>query len=357
MAKRRTISLYWKCQLAGWSITSAYWALTAYIAAPNRFLTGLAWVYFIFDVLVGIAITHLYRLIADINGWVRLPLKKLAAYLVPAMLLAGVVYMALIVIKNYYARLLFGVGMEDSLAASFRHNWLPIFVTGIRLMAIWMLAFHLYHFARLRIESTRESARLQIANREAALNNLSAQLNPHFFFNALNTIKSLVSSDPRQARRAVDLLSELIRESLYRKENDLLIPLQEEISLVNDYLELEKIRLEHRLVYAVDVPDMLLQKKIPRWCIQTLVENAVKHGIAKTPGGGEIFIRIHDEPDALCIMVENPGLLSDTSDLSGGIGLTNLKERLCLHYRTGASVMLCQAEAGTVQALLRIPFA
>lgn len=113
-------------------------------------------------------------------------------------------------------------------------------------MSVWILAYHLYHYAQREISAVKENARLTIMTKEAQLNNLSAQLNPHFFFNSLNTIKFLVEEDPGAARRAIDLLSDLLRSSLYRKD-DMLITLQQEIDLVKDYLELEKLRYEERL--------------------------------------------------------------------------------------------------------------
>lgn len=147
-------------------------------------------------------------------------------------------------------------------------------------MSIWVLAYHLYHYSRLEIETVKENARLLMMIKEAQLNNLSAQLNPHFFFNSLNNIKFLVLENPSSARRAIDLLSELLRNSLNSNVGRL-ISLNDEIDLVRDYLELEKIRFEERLQIQIEINAAASQYSILPLSIQTLVENAIKHGIER----------------------------------------------------------------------------
>ena len=101
-------------------------------------------------------------------------------------------------------------------------------------MSIWVLAYHLYHYSRLELETVKENARLSIMIKEAQLNNLASQLNPHFFFNSLNNIKFLVLGNPTAARRAIDLLSDLLRNSLNNNMGRL-ISLEQEIELVKTF--------------------------------------------------------------------------------------------------------------------------
>jgi len=222
-------------------------------------------------------------------------------------------------------------------------------------MAIWILAFHLYHYAMMQIRIAKENARLQLAAKEAQLNNLSAQLNPHFFFNSLNSIKALVASDPEGARRAIDLLSELLRNSLYQ-QNNMLIPFNEEMALVNDYLELEKIRFEERLCYQIDVDKEQENWPVPPLSIQSLVENAIKHGIAKSINGGLVKIEVKEMESFLRITMQNPGVLKD-EEVAGGIGLPNLQSRLRLQYGDKASLTLTQLPGEIVSTVLNIPAA
>ena len=296
--------------------------------------------------------THAYHQFAHARGWIRLGLPQLPRRMIPAIIITGMIYMAMIVIKNYYVKVCFGYHFERSLFDSFKHNYLVVTATGIRLMAIWILAFHLYHYAVLQINTTRENARLSIIAKEAQLHNLSAQLNPHFFFNSLNSIKALVATEPRKARRAIDLLSDLLRNALYEKDT-FLVPLSDEIGLVNDYLELEKIRFEDRLTYVTDIDEGLQGWQLPPLSIQTLAENAIKHGISKCPIGGRVHIKVEKEAEHIRVMVDNPGRL-DQNDASG-LGLKNLRERLSLHYNNRASLALTEIPGDMVSATMIIP--
>jgi len=343
--------LYWKCQLIGWACAAAFWEVNAFLDGGFNLSIGL--VHFILDVVIGIGITHAYRSFVVVRGWLRLDLKQLAWRIIPAILLTGLAYMAAESVKNYGIR----VGADRHFAQPFtgflRQNFLILTATGIRLMAIWILAFHLYHYALLQIKTSTENARLLLIAKEAELNNLSSQLNPHFFFNSINTIKALVASDPDKARRAIDLLSELLRTSLYHRDR-LLIPLSEETDLVSDYLELEKIRFENRLCYDICVDKSLADRHLLPLSIQTLAENAIKHGIAKYTGGGLVNIKVEKKAGLIKVTVQNPGLL-DINDRANGLGLGNLRDRLALQYGDQASLTLRQLPGEIVSAVMLIP--
>lgn len=236
-------------------------------------------------------------------------------------------------------------------------------MAGIRLMAIWLLAHHLYYYGKREITLARDNARLTLAakdaemrlalfNKDAQMNSLQTQLNPHFLFNALNTIKALVVDDPSLARRGIDLMSELLRSSLYN-DGSTTQSIQEEIDLVTDYLELEKLRLEDRLQTAITFPTELVEVPILRYSIQVLVENAVKHGISRQRLGGLLRISISEDHDWIKISVENPGTLAMTTSTSG-LGLKNLKERLHLYYQGKADLQIGEHD-GTVTASILIP--
>lgn len=349
--RKINISLYWKCQLIGWLSAAAYWAFTAYLAGD--FNVGLGLTYFLLDIVIGIAVTHAYRQFAHAKGWTSLDLPQLPGRIIPAIVVTGMVYMLLVIVKNYYARMFFYTPIGYSFADSFKQNFIAITATGIRLMAIWILAFHLYHYAILQIKATKENARLMLIAKESQLNNLSAQLNPHFFFNSLNTIKALAATDPASARRAIDLLSDLLRTSLYGRDS-LLISLGEETGLVNDYFELEKMRFENRLKYTIDADKDLTSHLLLPLSIQILAENAIKHGIAKCIDGGCIHIKMEKVADSISITVQNPGKL-DASGLRTGLGLKNLEERLMLQYGNRASLNITQVATDLVSAIMIIP--
>lgn len=351
MKGNKDISLYWKLQIAGWIVTSLYWPYTAFF--NSNFIWSIGIADFILDVAVGITITHLYRQLALKNKWHRLDLHALISRIAIAIVALSLLYMMLITAKLYIIRRLLLPGYSLSFGAFFESARLQIFITGTRLMAVWVLAYHLYHYSRRELETVKENARLSLIAKDAQLNKLAAQLNPHFFFNSLNNIKFLIAENPELARRAIDLLSELLRNSL-NNNADRLISVQDEIHLVKDYLELEKMRFEDRLRYSIDCDPNTLQQFIPPLIIQTLVENSIKHGIEKRKDGGCIQVNVERAHGSIDIRVQSTGILSNRDRMTG-IGLNNLIERLYLQYNGHASFDLIQTDNTTVTATIVIP--
>jgi LytS/YehU family sensor histidine kinase len=216
------------------------------------------------------------------------------------------------------------------------------------------LAYHLYHYYQKEVITAKENAKLSLIAKQAQLDNLSAQLNPHFLFNSLNSIKSLVIENPDTARRAIDLLSDLLRSSLYEKDKDL-ITIKNELALVQDYIELEKLRFEERLTIDITLDKTLENFKIPSLSIQLLVENALKHGIDKIIEGGLVSVKISKENNQLYIQVQNPGKLS-LNDSLNGLGLKNLKERLEIQYKNKAFFSLKELDKNIVEATIILPY-
>ncbi len=332
-------------------MTSLYWGFSAYF--NGNFIWGLGLADLILDVSIGITLTHLHRNFALKKGWNKLNLKILVPRIVLSVLVLSVLYVFLIVGKLYLVRLFILKSSTVSFFEFFKSAQLQIFITGVRLMSIWVLAYHLYHYSRLELETVKENARLSIVIKEAQLNNLSAQLNPHLLFNSLNSIKFLVLENPHSARRAIDLLSELLRNSL-NSNIGRLVSLNDEINLVNDYLELEKIRFEERLQINIETRLNLSEHLILPLSIQSLVENAIKHGIEKRKNGGYISVTVEEENDFIKISVQNSGKLSNEIKDSG-IGLNNLRERLLLQYNGKASFEIGNREDETVLATILIP--
>lgn len=350
LEKKNYISLYWKCQLIGWSVAALYWAFQGW--GNDGFRLDLALIQFVLDVAMYILITHLYRNFSNRNHWQDLSLEKLIWRMLIAIPVMGIFYAVITITKLYFVQSLFVGNAFQSFPYFVGFSGAGILMAGIRLMAIWLLAYHLYHYAKREIRLSVENAQLELSFKQAQLDNLSAQLNPHFLFNALNTIKSLVYTDPDHAGRGIDLLSELLRSGLY-KGRDMLIRLKEEIAMVRDYLELEGLRMEERLQYELDIDVSLSGIMVPRLCIQTLVENAVKHGIALAKQGGRIDVIIVEEDGFLCIRVLNPGRLVYDETIEG-IGLRNLRERLNLSYQQRSVFDLYEIEE-KVCAEIKIP--
>jgi hypothetical protein len=358
LKQQKSISLYWACQLIGWSLAGLFWGFSAWMQMytgghSGQYSYTLALFHFAFDIGIGILITHVYYRLAHRFNFTHLKVQSMPARLIPAVLLMGFCYMLLVTVKLYAARYYFTFAHSESFWDFFRQNYLVLLATGIRLMAIWVLAFHLYHYAMMEISTATDNARLQLVARDAQMQQLSAQLNPHFFFNSLNSVKALTNTNPAKARRAIDLLSDLLRATLY-SGNAGLISLHHEIDLVNDYLELEKIRFEERLQFTIDIEEGIEHYLIPSLSIQTLVENAIKHGIASQKNGGEIEIVIKKIGEKIHITVLNPGKLGSVGN-QHGLGLKNLEDRLLLHYQNQARFVIEQVYGDKVSSTIIMP--
>lgn len=351
MTKKTSLSLYWKCQIIGWSIASLYWTFIGFSGGQFNIFVGF--LQFLSDVFAYILLTHLYRNFAIRNSWQKLSVNQLLIRIIPAIVVMGSAYLLVTMTKVYLFQLLLKPETTTPFIIFFQSNWLNMFMAGIRLMSIWILAYHLYHYAQREINIAKENARLSVLTKDAQLNNLSSQLNPHFLFNSLNNIKALIIENPGSARRAIDLLSDLLRTALYSKESGL-TSLKAELDLVGDYLELEKLRLEERLQFCIEADDTLNNILVPRFSIQNLTENAIKHGIDQQKDGGFISIKIRSADLFTSISIQNPGKFEDKK-IPKGLGIKNLTERLQLHYKGNAKLTIINQDGGSVLSTIIIP--
>jgi two-component system, LytTR family, sensor histidine kinase AlgZ len=196
------------------------------------------------------------------------------------------------------------------------------------------------HYLILELEASRaaqtQALELQLHSRDAEVKALRAQLQPHFLYNALNSINSLIGSDPKAARRTCVQLGDLLRRILSLGPKDS-IPLSQELELVEALLQIEKVRFGDRLEYRVDVGEDARERAVPPLLLQPLVENAVTHGIAGMLDGGTVQVGGALESDQLRLWVENPRDPDSGSRRGTGIGLENVRRRVqALFGREGA---------------------
>jgi len=178
-------------------------------------------------------------------------------------------------------------------------------------------------------------------------------MNPHFLFNALNSIRALTAGDTSKAQEAITRLSSMLRYTLQAGASQT-VPLSAEIQMVSDYLAVESIRLEERLRVSMRIDPKSEGIQVPTMLLQTLTENAVKHGIAKLQEGGEICISSVVNNGTLKIDITNSGRLESTHD-STKVGLSNATERLKLLFGEKASLTVQSRTAETVTAEMIIP--
>jgi LytS/YehU family sensor histidine kinase len=180
--------------------------------------------------------------------------------------------------------------------------------------------------ARLREKEAAEERAQKLAT-EARLRALEARIHPHFLFNTLNSISSLIAVNPARAEQIVGRLATLLRASLDNSDQPL-IPLRQELAMVESYVDIEKVRFSGKLNGSVNVPAELQEAKVPPMSVQSLVENAVKYGITPLNGGGEFLIIACAENGNVRIEVRDTGPGFDLSAVPAGHGLDNLVERL-----------------------------
>ena len=216
---------------------------------------------------------------------------------------------------------------------------------------------------RLSLERFEQRLRQEEIERlaaEAELRALRAQINPHFLFNALTTIGYLIETAPPRALKTLLRLTSLLR-SVLRSDGEM-TTLGRELELVEQYLDIERERFEERLQVQLDLPEQLRTLAVPCLIVQPLVENAVKHGIARSIGGGEVRVaaRLEGAPprQMLRISVENTGapLVGDLEARSARVGLNNVERRLAGHYGEAAALSL-GTENGVTLAEVRVPVA
>lgn len=224
-------------------------------------------------------------------------------------------------------------------------DW-PNFLFAISRSIILFLMWCGFYYAFVISEKSRKQEILHLkweaSKNEIELKNLRAQLNPHFLFNSLNSIRALVGLNPSQAKTSVTQLSTLLRRSINLGKMKV-IPLKEELELVKIYLELEQIRFEERLQTEFQIAPESLSCEIPPLMIQTIVENGIKHGISKSIEGGVIKVCSEIKDSGLEIKISNSGMLELNSETSG-IGISNSKKRLNLLFGANANFSIYQEE-------------
>jgi LytS/YehU family sensor histidine kinase len=193
---------------------------------------------------------------------------------------------------------------------------------------------------------------LELKSIQAELKVIKSHINPHFIFNALNSIRALVDENPARARKAITELSNILRSSMQAEKIEV-VPFEREINIVKDYLELEHIRFEERLHISYRLDERTFERPVPPMLIQTLVENAIKHGISKNVEGGEIDITSTIIDGFHMILIRNTGQLNGV-DQSKGFGLVSTESRLKLLFGNRAQFDLKQID-GNVEAKVLIP--
>ncbi len=328
--------LYWTAQFVGWLTYAALSILATYAQAPEEIQFDF-WMSLLFLLTSGIAITHWMRWFILRNGWLDMNFLRI----IPRILLVSITCSIVLTLLITGFSNIFNIEQDQSILSDSPTLKFVMNVLGaLMLMALWNLIYFTYHYFRKSHDQELHNLQLQSSQNEIELKNLRSQLNPHFLFNSLNSIRALIDIEPNAAKKSVTALSNLLRSSLVFGKNEF-ITLGEELEIVKNYLDLEKIRFEERLIVVWELDPTLKGFMIPPFLIQTQAENAIKHGISKIVAGGQIIIKTGKiEESTIRLSVINNGELRSEVDL--GIGIENTKRRLDLLYDGRARFSLIQ---------------
>ena len=229
--------------------------------------------------------------------------------------------------------------------------WWDIIFTFI-LIALWLLLYMIWHYLERNRKDEVDRLNLEKTVKELELKTIKSHINPHFIFNSLNSIRALVEENPKRARTAITELSNILRSSLQVEKLET-VPLHKELDIVRDYLALEQMRFEERLKVEMDIDEDTLEQRIPPMMLQTLVENAIKHGISKRINGGTIRIISKFAGKDFELIVQNTGVLEQKDN--EGFGFKSTRDRLKFLFNGNAYFKVEEIAGTKVQSKIVMP--
>jgi two-component system LytT family sensor kinase len=347
-------SRYWLCQLIGWGSFSLINILFAYSfdkldTTTDRLLVfGRLGIF----VILGLILSHIMRMvIIGLNVLQRKLEKQLVYFIVITLFfsLAGSFFDMLSLMQ---------FDLLNKNEKEFLGNKILLVVSGafyfFIYFFIWNLIYFVYHYITKSRKQQLDTLQLESLVKELELKTIKAHINPHFIFNSLNSIRALVDENPERARTAITELSNILRSSMQADKSET-VSLEDELYIVKDYLALENMRFEDRLKIEYDVDEDTLDQPVPPMMLQTLVENAIKHGISKQINGGVVRVSSGFKDHYHELSVQNTGYLNGARN-GEGFGLSSTTDRLTLLYGNKAKFEIKQVTPSMVEAKILIPF-
>lgn len=332
------LNWYWIFQLAGWNIAAMLSLLSLSRAPLSWAILGVCW----WGAASGLLLSMAWRRVLQRRGWIH---GRFAwQYVLPALMPLALAQCALAGL---------GYVMLQPFGPVTSLNWLPsALISWFTTFLVWTVLYSMVQSLRRASRFEAEALRLEVLAKDAELRALQAQVNPHFFFNSLNSVRALVFENQAAAAGMVDQLAALMRYTLQSNRHDT-VPLADEWQAVQTYLAIEAIRFEARLRVTLAFEAGLDAVRIPPMALQTLVENAVKHGVEPCLNGSEIAISARRHDGMVRITVANTGVLRAPSG-SPRTGLANARQRLHLALGPAATLSLDERD-GAVHAVLLLP--
>jgi sensor histidine kinase YesM len=343
----KKISAYWWCQIIGWG---ANLMVNVFFAWTFRgIISGL----FLWRVLIltalGLLLTHFMRWVLIRLNVLQKTFDRQAVYFVT--ITASFAFLLASLQQILYTQ--FNLFEINELKFSFTSRLLGNSFNSFVTLLVWNLIYFIYHYVERVRNQQIESLRAESLIRELQLQTIKSHINPHFIFNSLNSIRALVDENPSRARTAITELSNILRNSMQTEKAET-VPFEKELNIVKDYLALEQMRFEERLKVIFDIDEDTLDQPVPPMMLQTLVENAIKHGVSKNISGGEVkiisrFNNFHHE-----LIVRNTGKING-SYINDGFGVSSTVDRLKLMFGDKASFVLKNSDDSQVDAIVSMP--
>lgn len=338
---------YWFCQLIGWGVLGLLSILSSSLSDWHSAVRmGSAK---LICTVAGLGLSHLWRRQLQGRGWLERPQRLPLAAIV-----SGVALLSLL-----QTGVLLGADLSVNHAAIFDATQVEVAVSLILILLAWFVVFAIwtlcYAVALSRRRANRfelEKLQLGVSIKDAELRALQAQINPHFFFNCLNSIRALAYQDADACAHAINALASMMRHNL-QTHHTALVPLADELKAVKAYLAMEQLRFDERLVFSAHLEDGLGAIRLPSLVLQTLVENAIHYGVERSSTPCQITLEARRRAGAIELCVANQGQLSEHSQ-STRLGLANTRQRLLLQCGPEARCTLTAA-AGWVYATIVLP--
>lgn len=345
---------YWLFQAIGWggfSMISLFFAYSFDQLNTREQLTQVFGRLGIF-VILGILLSHFMRSLILSVDLLQKKLEKQFIYFILVTLLFSIIG------STIYMQVLQNYNLLNKREHEFLDNKVLLVASGVFnffvYFFIWNLIYFIYHYVTKSRKQQLDTLRLESMVKELELKTIKAHINPHFIFNSLNSIRALVDENPQRARKAVTELSNILRSSMQTEKMET-VPLERELLIIRDYLALESMRFEDRLRVEYDIDEDTLNQPVPPMMLQTLVENAIKHGISHQISGGFVKVISAFTGNYHTLVVQNTGELNPSEESQDGFGLSSTTNRLNLLYGSKASFEIRQVNGSMVEARVQIP--
>ena len=347
---------FWSYNLGGWSIAALYLYFSDLLDLEKAG-KNIAQIFIFSFIVIGAFLSALLRSFMKRIQSTEASLISFTYKIVALSILFGTLQAFALTMTTYIY--IYGV-LGDAVLINTQHIFSGsyYFYKSLTWFSLCFILWSLIYDASIsqRNKSLNTLKQLQLENnmRKVQLDTLAGKIDPHFIFNALNNIRSLIREDSEKARDAVLILSDILRSPIAKSSQEK-VSIIEEMQLVRNYIALSKIQLETRLNYKEIINIELKTALIPSMMLQILVENAIKHGISQLPEGGVLILEINVEGQELICRVSNTGELANKSKAEGfGVGISNIQERISLLYADKARFIL-REDRDMVLAELKLP--